>query len=225
MCPHFTDTYVAWNDFVKRDGVCHRNPFFAFTYSVPQMNFDIGELRDLEDKLRTSRVHGLSRVGADAKVNIIKYRHVHTALQFQANYDDLYYELNMRGELECLRSIALSRSEHLFQPKALELQDGSEEDRLEKQLQFYLADAELEKLHLDELVTKVAHDSRKYKVKLAEVKTPKSTRRKATRFCHGDVRKVTDMARVTVVCTTPEAFKEAYSAIMGVHEVAGYADS
>ncbi|CAN0212696.1 unnamed protein product [Ectocarpus sp. 6 AP-2014] len=59
----------------------------------------------------------------------------------------------------------------------------------------------------------VAHDTSKYEVQCVEVKSRESTRRKATRDHDGDIRKVADMARVTVICTTPEALKEAYLAI------------
>lgn len=81
---------------------------------------------------------------------------------------------------------------------------------------------ELAKQGLDELVTTAVSDSRQQcEVQRVSVKSPESTRRKASRFCGGDVRKVADMARVTVICDTPEALKQAYSAIMGSLQVSG----
>ncbi|CAM9969352.1 unnamed protein product, partial [Ectocarpus sp. 8 AP-2014] len=44
----------------------------------------------------------------------------------------------------------------------------------------------------------------KYEVKRVKVKSPESTRRKA-REHDRDFQKVADMARVTVICTAPEA--------------------
>lgn len=103
--------------------------------------------------------------------------------------------------------------------KVLELQDCDKDEQLEKQLDFYLADAELAKQHLDELISKVAHDSSKFEVKRVDVKSRDSTRRKASKSYCGDVRKIADMARVTVVCATPQALKEAYLAIIALLKV------
>ncbi|CAM9212844.1 unnamed protein product, partial [Ectocarpus sp. 8 AP-2014] len=182
---------------------------------VPKMAVDIDEVLRLEAELKTSRERETSSVSLDAKVNLLKYLQVHAVNQYEEEYDNLYYELNRTGGLDCLRSIAPVRSTGVFQPKVLDLQDCSEDEQLEKQLEFYLADAEFAKPRLDELVTKVARDSRKYEVRCVEVKTRESTRRKASREHDGNVRKVADMARVTVVCATPEALEEAYLGIMG----------
>ncbi|CAM9623400.1 unnamed protein product [Ectocarpus fasciculatus] len=180
------------------------------------MAVDINELLRLEAELQTSRERETSPVRLDAKVNILKYLQVQVVKQFEAEYDDLYYELNKTGGLDCLRSIAPVRPTELLQPKFLDIQNCTEDENLEQQLQFYLADAELTKARLDELVTEVAHDSSKYEVQCVGIKSRESTRRKARSCCDGDVRKVADMARVTVICATPEALKEAYLAIMGL---------
>ncbi|CAN0515234.1 unnamed protein product, partial [Ectocarpus sp. 12 AP-2014] len=171
-----------------------------------------------ENELKASCEGETSPVILDAKMNILKCLQVQTVVQFQLAYDDLYYELNKEGGLECVRSIAPARSRGIVQPKVLDLHNCDEGGQLENQLQFYLVDAELAKPHLDELVRKVAYDSSKYKVQCADVKSWESTRRKASNSCGGDVRKVADMARVTVICATPEALKEAYLAIMGLPE-------
>ncbi|CAB1096777.1 unnamed protein product [Ectocarpus sp. CCAP 1310/34] len=180
---------------------------------------DISELLRLEAELKSSRARETWTVSLDAKVNLLKYLQIQTVLQFQAAYDDMYYELHQTGGLDCLRSIAPVRSTGVFQPKVLDLQDCGQDDQLEKQLEFYLADAELAKACLDELVMNVAHDSSKYEVQCVEIKSRESTRRKASTGYDGDVRKVADMARVTVICATPEALKEAYLAIMELPEV------
>ncbi|CAM9444501.1 unnamed protein product [Ectocarpus fasciculatus] len=185
----------------------------ARTESRP-MAIDIKELIRLEAELKTSRERETSPISLDAKVNILKFFQVQTVKQFQAKYDDLYYELDKMGGLDCLRSIGPVRSKGLLQPKVLDLQDCSEDEKLEQQLDFYLADAELAKPRLDELVTSVARDSSRYEVQCVGVKSRDSTRRKARSFFDGDVRKVADMARVTVICSTPEALKDVYMAVM-----------
>lgn len=53
-------------------------------------------------------------------------------------------------------------------------------------------------------------DLEKCEVQCVDVKSLESTRRKAIKFCGGDVRKIADMARVTVICETPEALQQAY---------------
>lgn len=179
--------------------------------------FNIKELLRLEAILKT-REGDASQTCQDAKENIFKYLQVRAVEQFERQYDDLYYQLNKR-ELECLHSIVPARSNDIVQPKLLERQGRGEDAQLEKQLQFYLADAGLAKQRLDELVTKIAQDSSKFEVQYVAVKSPESTRRKARRFCDKDVRKVADMARVAVICATPDALKEMYLAIMGLPKV------
>lgn len=179
--------------------------------------FNIKELLRLEAILET-REGDASPTCQGAKANILKYLQVRAVEQFEQQYDDLHYQLNKR-ELECLHSLVPARSNDLVQPKLLERQGRGEDDQLEEQLQFYLADAGLAKQRLDELVTKIAQDSSKFEVQCVAVKSPESTRRKAARFCDKDVRKVADMARVAVICATPEALKEMYLAIMGLPKV------
>ncbi|CAB1103567.1 unnamed protein product [Ectocarpus sp. CCAP 1310/34] len=156
------------------------------------MAVDINELLLLEAELKTSRERETLPISLDAKLNILKYLQVQTGL----------------------RSIAPVRSKGLFQSKVLDVQDCGEDEKLEPQLQFSLAEADLAKPRLDELVAKVAQDSSKYEVQCVDVKSRESTQRKASRFWDGGVRKVADMARVTVICATPEALEEVYLAII-----------
>ncbi|CAM9579044.1 unnamed protein product, partial [Ectocarpus sp. 13 AM-2016] len=182
------------------------------------MNVDIEELFCLESELGNEWGSTTSSVDRDAKKNMLKYLQVEAVFQYHEAFDDLYYELEKEGGLECLRSIAPVRSRNLLQPKVLEPQDCEEDAPLAKQLQFYLAGARLAKQRLDELVAKVADDSEGCEVQRVEVMSLESTRRKAAMFCGGDVRKVTDMARVTLICDTPEALEQAYLAIMGLFQ-------
>eukprot|EP00903_Cladosiphon_okamuranus_P012113 g11365.t2 len=181
-----------------------------------KVDIDIEKLLRLEAELKIQRESATSSVSLDAKVNMLKYLQVQTVVRYQKAYDALYYELSKEGGLECLRKIPPVRPEHLLQPKDLELQICDEDDQLERQLEFYLADAKLAKPYLDELVMKVAKDSRECEVQRVDAKSLESTRRKARKFCGGDVRKVADMARVTVICDTPKALEQAYFKIRGM---------
>lgn len=183
------------------------------------IDIDIDKLIRLETELKTERESETSSVSLSAKVNILKYLQVQTVSQYQAAYDALCYELNKEGGLECLRNIVPVPSKDLVQPKVLKLQDCGEDDDLENQLEFYLTDAELAKRYLDELVTTAAEDSRKCEVHYAGVKSLERTRQKASKSYGGDVRKVADMARVAVVCNTPEALVQAYSNILELFQV------
>ncbi|CAM9846324.1 unnamed protein product [Ectocarpus sp. 4 AP-2014] len=179
------------------------------------MKVDIKDLIRLEAELKKSCDSVTPPVVRDAKVNLLKYLQIQMVLQFEAAYDTLYYELDKEGGLECLRDIAPFRSKDFYQPKVLELHSCGDEDvRLAKQLELYLADAELAKQRLDEIITNVADDWGRYEVQYVEVKSRESTRRKVRRFYGGDVRKVTDMARVTVICLTPEDLQQVYSEII-----------
>lgn len=167
---------------------------------------NIDQLLELEAEL-TNEAPSLGR---DAKVNLLKYLQIRTVKRFESAYDDLQYELSKEEGLERLRNIAPARSEELLQPKVLEPQDCDGDTLLAKQLRFYLADAKLAKQSLDELVKKVIEDLEGCEFQDVEVKSLKSTRRKASKFCGGDVRKVTDMARVSVVCDKPEDLERVY---------------
>lgn len=155
---------------------------------------DIKELCRLENELKNPRERAVPSVQRDAKMNMLKYLQIQKVREFEQAYDDLYYELNMEGGLECVRSVARMRSKDLLQPKVLALDDCDEGTQLAEQLEFYLADAKRVKQHLDELVKKAVKDLEGCEVQYVEVKSLESTRRKASRFCDGQVRKVTDMA-------------------------------
>ncbi|CAN0465453.1 unnamed protein product, partial [Ectocarpus sp. 12 AP-2014] len=178
------------------------------------MSVDIAELLRLEAELENSCEDCQNPYGRDAKLNLLKFLQIKAVLQFEEAYDQLYYELNKHGGLECLREIAPARLKDLLQPKILELQDCNEDVRFAAQLEFYLAGAELAKNRLDDLVAGIAEHTGECEVHCAEVKSRASTQRKARKSYGGDVRKVADMARVSVICDNPEALKRAYSAIV-----------
>ncbi|CAM9108972.1 unnamed protein product, partial [Ectocarpus sp. 13 AM-2016] len=151
-------------------------------------DIDIEELLALETELKTQREESAatSSVSLDAKLNMLKYLQVKTVHRYEAAYDGMYYELNKRGDLECVRHIALTRSEELVQPKFLELQDCSEGERLESLLEYFLADAKLAKECLDKLVAEATRDLELCEVQRVDVKSLESTRRKTIKFCGGD---------------------------------------
>ncbi|CAM9418826.1 unnamed protein product, partial [Ectocarpus sp. 4 AP-2014] len=115
------------------------------------MDVDTKELLCLEAELKTPCESGTtSSVTLEAKMDMLKILQVQAVMQYQVAYDSLFYELNMEGGLENLRKTAPTWSSDLLQPK--ELPDSDENDQIEKQLEFYLAEADLAKPYLDDLV-------------------------------------------------------------------------
>lgn len=156
---------------------------------------------------------GLS-VRRDAKVNMLKFLQTETVKQYELAYDNLYFELG--GGLECLRQIdsfAPLEDSGLFQ-KELDMQSLGADAKQEKQLQAYLADASAATCRLHDLVREIEKDVDGCVGKYPVVKRLDRTKCKADKSCGGDVRKVTDMARVAVVCDKPEDLVQAYRTLM-----------
>ncbi|CAB1118953.1 unnamed protein product [Ectocarpus sp. CCAP 1310/34] len=187
------------------------------------MEIDIKALRRLEDDLKAGKISATTSVERDAMVNLLKYLQIETVHQFETAYDRLCFELDKDGGLACLRSIAPIQSADRQQPKVcLELQDGDKEAQLARQVDFYLQDARLAKSGLDELVKDVANEVEGCEAKCVEVKSSESTTRKAKSSYGGNVRMLSDMARVSVICDKPEDLARAFSSILGrlqPHEV------
>ncbi|CAM9696271.1 unnamed protein product [Ectocarpus sp. 12 AP-2014] len=111
----------------------------------------------------------------------------------------------MDGGLECLHRIEdLNPKPSLLQPEGLEPQGCDADENLEKQLDFYREGALRAKVQLDKLVRELVNGHQGRTGLYAEVKSLESTRRKATKSYGGDVRRLADMARVSVICDTPE---------------------
>lgn len=165
----------------------------------------------MEDELKGARP-SLER---DAKVNLLKYLQVQTVNAYEAAYDGLFFDLNKDGGLECVRGIdPVSPKGPILQPKVLDLQGYEGAARLAKQLDVYLADAHRAKLGLDAIIKAVVEGSGGCEAQYAPVKARESTERKANTFFGGDVRRLADMARVAVICDTPEHFEQVYRGIM-----------
>ena len=151
----------------------------------------------------------------DAKVNMLKYLQIGTVKHYEAAYDGLFYELNKEGGLERLRNIAPDRSKANLQPKVHNLQGCEGGPKLGKEVDLYIEDAKLAKLQLDELIKQVVENLEGCEAQYADVKSRESTIRKAKKSYDGNVRKVADMARVTVVCETPALLEQVYMSVMG----------
>ncbi|CAM9252072.1 unnamed protein product [Ectocarpus sp. 8 AP-2014] len=172
---------------------------------------DINELLQMEIELEGNAL-SLER---DAKVNLLKFLQVKTVQKYERAYDTLYYELNMDGGLECLHRIEeLNPKSSLLQPEGLEPQDCDADEKLEKQLNFYREGALRAKVQLDKLVRELVNGHQGRTGLYAEVKSLESTRRKATKSYGGDVRRLADMARVSVICDTPEDLELACKDLM-----------
>ncbi|CAN0261424.1 unnamed protein product [Ectocarpus sp. 6 AP-2014] len=151
----------------------------------------------------------------DAKVNLLKFLQVKTVDKYKRAYDNLYYELNKQGGLECLRRIEPAPAKSsLLQPIVLEEQRCDADGEFASQLQFYRKGAECAKEQLDELVQEVINGREGCEGVYPKIKTLESTKRKAVRFYGGNVRRVADMARAAVICNTPEDLETAYIGLM-----------
>ncbi|CAN0327025.1 unnamed protein product, partial [Ectocarpus sp. 8 AP-2014] len=144
-----------------------------------------------------------------AMINLLKFLQVETVLHFEREYDQLCYERNKDGGLECVRGISPARTKDMLQPQKIKRQKCD----LAEKLRFYLEAARVAKQCLDELVQNVVGGLEGCEIQFADVKSLESTERKTVNFYGGDVRKVADMARLSVVCREPEDLKQAYLGI------------
>lgn len=189
----------------------------------------ITKLNEIEGEL----ANAVSNLERDAKVQLLKYLKIKTVKEYEAAYDGFFYKLNKEGGLECLRQIepippknidvaAMTKKQPVrLQPKVLDVEglDGAAE--FEEQLDFYLADAEVARHRLDEIIDSVVETSEGCEAKKVGVKSRESTARKAAASYDGNLRKVVDMARVAVVCDSPDVLEQVYRGIIGHLQVRG----
>lgn len=218
MSWHHYSTFVG---FIRHPNLL---PFYQMNGSI-----SIAKLNEIEGEL----ANGVPDLERDAKVHLLKYLKVRTVKEYEAAYDGFFYKLNKEGGVECLRQIEpippnnvdLASSKESWpvrlQPKVLDLQGLEEPAKLEAQLDVYLADAELAKQRLDEIIDTVVESSGGCYAKKVGVKTRESTARKATASYGGNLRKVVDMARVAVVCDTAQHLEQVYRGIISHLQVRG----
>ncbi|CAM9940130.1 unnamed protein product [Ectocarpus fasciculatus] len=152
----------------------------------------------------------------DAKINLLKFLQVKTVDKYKRAYDNLYFDLNKEGGLECLRRIEPAPAKSaLLQPILLEEPSCDADEELSSQLQFYREGAACAKEQLDELVKEVINGREGCEGVHPEIKTLESTKRKAVTSYGGNVRRVADMARAAVICDTPEDLEVAYIGLTG----------
>lgn len=188
--------------------------FRALVIQQASNRINIGHLLQMEAEMKNSAAGAPTCPERDAKMNLLKYRQIGAVQEFEQDYDDLYYTLGKDGKLDILRcAIIPDRSKACIQPKVAELQQPNG-NSLAEQLHFYLADAQIAKQHLDKLVTEVVEDLDGCEVHQAGVKSLESTERKAIESYNEDVRRVTDMARVSVVCDEAEQLELVYLGIL-----------
>ncbi|CAM9607409.1 unnamed protein product [Ectocarpus sp. 13 AM-2016] len=139
-----------------------------------------------------------SGIERSAKVNLLKYHQVDTVKKYERVAAGLYYDLRQNEGFEQLNRIHEKQGPEkvLVQP----LETGSVED--------YLRQAERAKLDLDDLVRLVAAPGTPGReLVLAPVKSLESTRRKVKIW---GIRRVTDLARATVICNTPNDLADVF---------------
>ncbi|CAM9715217.1 unnamed protein product [Ectocarpus sp. 12 AP-2014] len=215
----------------------HRRPTRTLQKSIKRMDDEpgINELLRLEKELQGNApsvwdkllecvsIRERPSLERDAKVNLLKFLQVKTVDKYKRAYDNLFYELNKQGGLECLRRIEPAPAKSaLLQPIVLEEQSYDADEELSSQLQFYRKGAECAKEQLDELVQEVINGREGCEGVYPKIKTLESTKRKAVRFYGGNVRRVADMARAAVICNAPEDLETAYIGLMARIQVGVY---
>lgn len=168
---------------------------------------NIEHLKLVEDRLNSCLHDGCSAelsLERQAKVTLLKYLQVQTVKQYERAYDDLYYSWDREGRLACISKILTLKPDALVQPKIL---------------LDYHEDAEIAKERLDALIAELTENSQGCEAVYAKVKPPESTQRKAEKFCGGDISKIADIARVTVVCDTPDGLLQTHEKILECFQV------
>ncbi|CAB1110066.1 unnamed protein product [Ectocarpus sp. CCAP 1310/34] len=180
------------------------------SFDFLQMNdhCDINKLVRLEAHLNGTSCGVESPLRRDAKVNLLKFLQTGAVKSFERSYDDMVFELDKTGGLSCLRNIVPVPP------------DGALSQKNGFDLQGLLAEASRSKTRLDDLVKEIVEEcDGGCRYQEASVKSPESSQRKADKSYNGDVRRLTDMARVSVICDTPEDLERTYIGIKNNFEV------
>lgn len=180
----------------------------SFVFSQMNDHCDINKLLRLEAHLNGTSCGVESPLRRDAKVNLLKFLQTGAVRSFERSYDDKVFELDKTGGLECLRNIVPVPP------------DGALAQKNDLDLQGLLAEANRAKSGLDDLVKGVVEEcDGGCRYQEANVKSPESSQRKADKSYNGDVRRLTDMARVSVICDKPEDLERTYIGIKNNFEV------
>ncbi|CAM9503560.1 unnamed protein product [Ectocarpus fasciculatus] len=169
---------------------------------------DINKLLRLEAHLNGTSCGVESSRQRDAKVNLLKFLQVGAVKTFERSYDDRVYELDKTGGLDCLRNVVPVPP------------DGALAQKNDLDLQGFLAEAGRAKSRLDDVVKGIVEEcDGGCRHQEGDVKSRESSQRKAGKCYNGDVRRLTDMARVSVICDKPEDLERAYMRIINNCEV------
>lgn len=151
----------------------------VFCRQIEKTRLNIKELLEVEHELSTDH---------SAKTNLLKYLQVEAVQGFQEIADALYFTLRHDEDFDELERIKSANNGATL-----------EQPRLKGTIEDYLRDAGVAKCSLDALVGGIARECAA-RVYTTNVKSFESTKRKVE--VRGSIRKVTDMARVSVVCDT-----------------------
>lgn len=168
--------------------------------------WDIDGLLQLEAELNTLR----SEIDAkgnlleiDAKLNLLKYLQVNTVKQYERVSTHMYFDLRHAKGFDMLSKVEGEEPQEgsLAHPKRME------------SIEDYLQQAGRAKACLDELVELVAPSGTRGREGIpAAVKSLESARRKAHKTT-GGIHCITDLARSTIVCDTPQDLVDAFESI------------
>lgn len=165
---------------------------------------DIDGLVQLEAELSTFRIDAKGiLLEIDAKINLLKYLQVNMVKAYERVSTHLYFDLRHANSFDMLSKVEGEepREGSLAHPKKMESIEG------------YLQQAGHAKTCLDELVELVVPRGTGGREGIpAAVKSLESARRKADKTA-GGIHCVTDLARATVVCDTPQDLVDAFESL------------
>lgn len=143
-------------------------------------------------------------IESHAMANLLKYLQVSMVIKYQRIAEHLYFNLRRGKGFDHLKLIQQLEG-NLMQPR----ESGSIED--------YVHDAERAQIHLVKLVEEVVSaGNHKLKVVSSGIKSLESITRKVnSNYIGGDVRKVNDIARISVVCDTPDGLAYVFKELNG----------
>ena len=165
----------------------------------------IRDLTRLENDLLENHA-GLPAVQQAARINLLRYLQVAVVKHLEHKADYLLSELQEGGDLEPLLNIVSTEP-----PEGQVLQP-----RLSGSPQEYLEDAASAKRVLDSTLELLAERTGLCEAITVEVKTLRSVEHKAAKFFGRDLRKVTDMARASLICDTPTALADTFQRLTQV---------
>ncbi|CAM9555463.1 unnamed protein product [Scytosiphon promiscuus] len=143
----------------------------------------------------------MSPVEREAKLHLVKYEQAGFVRGYEALCDQQQVRLRKRPEFSELESVGVK--EGLADPSIVLRQPNKSTS-----VDVHYADAVRAKTALDAVLDSLVEGTQGLWVRAVPIKAKDSIKRKATNDYGGDVRRVLDMARTSVICETPELVRQ-----------------